>query len=129
MKYGQQFADTLSGTSESFQAASINYKKLKKSIKLIESELQSLGLNAELLKQLLSTDADTESVEGQSDKNHRPATRPRSGSAGSLGSRRSWRSAKSDGSRKDAVLTKKRKRRQPRARAEYVLAGECACTR
>jgi predicted nucleic acid-binding Zn-ribbon protein len=114
MKYGQQFAEELSGTSAEVQEASIDYKKLKKSIKRIENELQALGLSAEVLKQLLSAGSDAVGISED----------PTEASTEDSSSVRRTASAISLQKRlaeKQRAIRKKR--RQARARAEYELAG------
>ena len=108
MKYGQQFANELSGTSAEVQQASIDYKQLKKSIKRIQNELQARGLNAQLLKELLSAGQDTPTEEDPN-REAEAASLKKSASAKSL-------------QRKAAKA--KRRRKQARARAEYELAGQ-----
>ena len=118
MKYGQQFAEELSGTSAEVQQASIDYKKLKKSIKRIENELQALGLSAEVLKELLSAGSDTNATAvGIED----------AASAQSIEEEIAIRRTASAKSLQKRLAEKqriaKKKRKQARARAEYELAG------
>ncbi|KAI5477643.1 zinc finger, RING-type protein [Pseudohyphozyma bogoriensis] len=53
MKYGKQYKEDLARQPKDWQAASIEYSKLKKVIGKVESELKELGLTSEVLKDLL----------------------------------------------------------------------------
>lgn len=129
MKYGQQFAEQLSGTSAEVQQASIDYKQLKKSIKRVENELRALGLSAQVLKELLSagnSDASVDKITSsepqplvplEGDDEEGQISIKRSGSSVSL--RRRLAESKTG--------PQKKKRKQARARAEYELAGELRC--
>lgn len=145
MKYGQQFASELSGTSAEYQQASIDYKKLKKSIKRIQNELQTLGLDAELLKELLSagnpaapsgTDEDSEehdvlerksSVTGVSaeETGEGFSTLRQSPSSKSIATLKKLvrQGGHPSGDNKQKKGASRPKRKQSRARAEYELAG------
>lgn len=95
-------------------------KQLKKSIKRIEKELQALGLNAEILRELLSGSSveDEEAVESKTSVNGdtQSNTIRKSGSGRSLG--------KTASIPLSPKKQQQRRRRQARARAEYELAGE-----
>lgn len=105
-------------------------KQLKKSIKRIEKELQALGLNAEILRELLSG-SPLEGEDGNDDHHSDPSrsqngqrmngeshppTLKKSGSGRSLG--------KSTAALSSPQKAKRKTRRQARARAEYELAGK-----
>lgn len=109
-------------------------KQLKKSIKRIEKELQGLGLNAEVLRELLSGGPPEDGVEPHqhnSEINGFPDMRGSSGPSASSspsGLKKSG-SARSLGKTTTPLTPKKTKRvnrRQARARAEYELAGNSA---
>lgn len=106
-------------------------KQLKKSIKRIEKELQALGLNAEILRELLGSGPpqdDTEENEQQNFGINSPAQRKSNGTSQTPnGSPSLKKTASSRSLGKTALTAKKAKRkdrRQARARAEYELAGK-----
>ena len=110
MKYGQQLA------TEQIPVWDTSFKTLKKSIKRIESELASFGLNAEILKELLSTNNAASAAVRQETLCARPA----------IGNRLKSSSSNSALSIKSRSLKtgRQNKRKQSKARAEYELAGE-----
>ncbi|BGP51244.1 hypothetical protein JCM10450v2_007173 [Rhodotorula kratochvilovae] len=57
MKYGKALADQLDSLPEEWRQQAIEYRKLKKVINRVASELKDLGLTSEVLKELLSQPA------------------------------------------------------------------------
>lgn len=104
-------------------------KQLKKSIKRIEKELQALGLNAEILRELLSggplEDDAADSQQASSPSADRKATVVPSYSPNNSPSLRKSGSSRSLSKTQGlaAKRAKRNSRRQARARAEYELAG------
>ncbi|GJN93259.1 hypothetical protein Rhopal_006306-T1 [Rhodotorula paludigena] len=54
MKYGKTLLETLESVPEEWRQQAIEYRKLKKVINRVASELQDLGLTSEVLKELLA---------------------------------------------------------------------------
>ncbi|GAA6010494.1 hypothetical protein JCM10207_001332 [Rhodosporidiobolus poonsookiae] len=55
MKYGKQYLESLENVPEEWRKQAIEYRKLKKVINRVASELKDLGLTSEVLKDLLET--------------------------------------------------------------------------
>ncbi|GAA6036386.1 hypothetical protein JCM8097_001696 [Rhodosporidiobolus ruineniae] len=53
MKYGKQYLESLESVPEEWRKQAIEYRKLKKVINRVASELKDLGLTSEVLKELL----------------------------------------------------------------------------
>ncbi|GAA5953397.1 hypothetical protein JCM10213_000209, partial [Rhodosporidiobolus nylandii] len=57
MKYGKQYLESLESVPEEWRKQAIEYRKLKKVINRVASELKDLGLTSEVLKELLENQA------------------------------------------------------------------------
>lgn len=109
-------------------------KQLKKSIKRIEKELQSLGLNAEVLRELLSggppEQDGTDAEHSGSPHNGTSLARSNGETSSSAASAGLKKSSSARSLSKGAAMplstkqVKRKNRRQARARAEYELAGK-----